>query len=189
MPRVRRRIAPAAALLVLAAACGPASPEPGVSPTNQTTTQVFTGTEGLPTSVQTDAPVASSIRTAMRPDTAVLMVQAAYAANGIPVTLIEPNAGRVGNPRFVVHSRLNNEPLSRYLNCGRTLTADHADRDQITMSIVTTVHPAPGGGSTVETLLTATAQDRTSGNVGDMIPCSTRGALESRIHRAAFGTG
>ena len=57
------------------------------------------------------------------------------------------------------------------------------------LSIVTTVRASANGGSQVETLLTATAQDRTSGNVGDMIPCTTRGALESRIHRAAFGTG
>jgi uncharacterized surface protein with fasciclin (FAS1) repeats len=42
---------------------------------------------------------------------------------------------------------------------------------------------------TVETLLTATARDRSSGNVGDMLPCTTRGTLEGRIHRAAFGVG
>jgi hypothetical protein len=187
MPRSVVRIAPAA-LLLLAAACA-ASPDPGISPTNQTTSQVFTGTEGLPTTVTTDAPVASTINTAIRPDTALVMLQAAYAANGIEVTLIEPREGKIGNPRFFVHGSLNHEPLSRYVNCGQTLTTNHADHDQIQMSVVTTVRPGLNGGSVIETLLTATAQDRTSGNVGDMIPCSTRGALESRIHRAAFGTG
>jgi signal transduction histidine kinase len=40
----------------------------------------------------------------------------------------------------------------------------------------------------VETLLTGSAADRTSGNVTDMQPCSTRGTLESRLHRNAFET-
>ena len=188
MPRSCARITPAA-LLALAAACATASPGTSVSPTNQTTSQVIISGTTEPTSITSDAPVASTIRTAMRPDTALIMLQAAYAASNVPVTLIEPAAGRIGNPRFVVRSRLNGEALSQYLNCGQTLTSNHADRDQIIMSIITTVRPAPGGGSTVETLLTATAQDRASGNVGDMLPCTTRGALESRIHRAAFGAG
>lgn len=177
-----------AALLALAAACA-ASPDPGIAPTNQTTSQVFTGTEGLPTTVTTDAPVASSINTAIRPDTALVMLQAAYAVNGIEVTLIEPAAGRIGNPHFFVRGTMNREPLSRYVTCGRTISGERADRDQIQLSVVSTVRPGPNGGSVVETLLTASARDRTSGNVGDLMTCSTRGALESRIHRAAFGTG
>ena len=41
------------------------------------------------------------------------------------------------------------------MNCGQTITSNHADRDQINMSIITTVRPVAGGGSEVETLLTA----------------------------------
>lgn len=186
MTRATLRITPAA-LLVLAAAC--ASTGSGVGTSAQTTNTVFTGTEGLPTSVSTDAPVASTVGTAIRPDSAVVRLQAAYALVGIPITLQDAATGRLGNPRFVTRSRIANEPMSRFVNCGQTITGNRADRDQITMSIVTTVRPGPNGGSQVETLLTASAQDRTSGNVGDMIPCTTRGALESRIHSAAFGVG
>jgi hypothetical protein len=77
--------------------------------------------------------------------------------------------------------------MSRWISCGTTMMTNHADRDQITMSVVSTVHPAPGGGSTVETLLTATARDRSSGNVGDFQNCTTTGELETRIHRMAVG--
>ena len=181
------RLTPAA-LLALACACA-AGPGAGVSPTAQTTSQVLVDTKGEPTSVTTAAPVASGITTAFRPDTALAMLQAAYAANGIEVTLLDPPTGRIGNPRLILRGSMNREPLSHYVNCGRTLTSERADRDQIQMSIITTVRPTASGGSVVETMLTATAQDRTSGMVGDMIPCATRGALESRIHRAAFGTG
>jgi hypothetical protein len=188
MTRAMLRISPAA-LLLLAAACASGA-STGVGTSAQTTTTIYTGAEGSPlTSVSSDAPVASAVATALRPDSAAVQLQAAYAVVGIPITLQDAATGRLGNPRFVTRSRIANEPMSRFLNCGQTLTGNRADRDQITMSIVTTVRPGPNGGSRVETLLTASAQDRTSGNVGDMIPCTTRGALESKIHRAAFGTG
>jgi hypothetical protein len=178
----------AAALLALAAACA-SGPGTGVAPTNQTTNQVLISGTAQPTYVSTDAPVGSTVSTAFLPDSAVIMLQAAYAQVGIPVTVIDPAGRRVGNTRFIVRRALNREPLSRFVSCGQTMTTNHADTDEINMSIVSTVHPAPGGGSTVETLLTATARDRASGNVGDLLPCNTRGTLEARIHRAAFGAG
>jgi hypothetical protein len=92
----------------------------------------------------------------------------------------------VGNSRFQVRRVLNRELLSTFVDCGRSMTGTHADQDQLTLSIVSTVRPVAGGGSQVETLLTAIAQDRTSGNVTDMQPCATRGTLETRIHRNAF---
>jgi hypothetical protein len=181
------RTAPAA-LLALAAACA-AGPSTGVAPTNSTTTQVLVTGTAQPTYVSTETPVGSGVTTAFSPDTAMVMLQAAYAQVGIPVLLIDPGTGRVGNTRFLVRRVLLREPLSRFVSCGQTMTTNHADTDEINMSIVSTVRAAPGGGSTVETLLTASARDRSSGNVGDMLPCTSRGTLESRIHRAAFGAG
>ena len=181
------RCAPAA-LLALVAACA-SGPNTGVSPTNQTTTQVFVSGTTEPTLIRGDAPVGSTVATAFTPDSAMAMLRIAYAQASIPVLLFDPATGRVGNQRFIVRRSLNREPMSRFVNCGQTLTANHADTDEINMSIVSTVRPAPGGGSQVETLLVATARDRASGNVGDMLPCSTRGTLETRIHRAAFGAG
>ena len=179
------RIAPAA-LLALAAACA-SGPNTGVAPTNQTTSQVLISGTAQPTYVNTDAPVGTTVTTAFVPDSAMVMLRAAYAQASIPVLLFDPATGRVGNQRFIARRSLNREPMSRFVSCGQTMTTNHADNDEINISIVSTVRPAPGGGSQVETLLTATARDRASGNVGDMLPCTTRGTLETRIHRAAFG--
>ena len=142
MTRATLRITPAA-LLVLAAACASGA-STGVGTSAQTTTTIYTGSEGSPlTSVSTDAPVASTISTALRPDSAAVQLQAAYAVVGIPITLQDAATGRLGNPRFVTRSRIANEPMSRFLNCGQTLTGNRADRDQITISIVSTVRPGP----------------------------------------------
>jgi hypothetical protein len=66
------------------------------------------------------------------------------------------------------------------------MTSVRADREQVFLSIVSQVKPEPTGGNTVETVVQAVAVDRTSGTSNGMIPCSTTGALESRIHRMAL---
>ena len=177
-----------AALLALAAACA-SGPNTGVAPTNQTTSQVLISGTAQPTYVNSDAPVGSSLNTAVVPDTAMALLVAAYAQVGIPLTLNDPTTRRVGNQRFIVRRTFNRESMSHFVNCGQTMTTNHADTDEINRSVVSTVRPTPNGGSMVETLLTATARDRSSGNVGDMLPCTTRGVIEGRIHRAAFGVG
>jgi hypothetical protein len=179
------RTAPVA-LLALAAACA-GGPGTGVAPTNQTTNTVLVTVEGN-TTVTGAAPVASSYRTGLPVDSAMARLRAAYELAAIPVLLFDPATGRVGNARLQIRRALNHEPLSTFVDCGRSLTGTHADQDQLTLSIVSTVHPAAGGGSRVETLLTGSAQDRTSGNVSDLQPCTTRGTLESRLHRNAFRT-
>lgn len=177
------RTAPAA-LLALAAACA-GGPNTGVAPTNETTNTVLVTADGN-TMLRGTSAVANSYRTGLPVDSAMARLRAAYELASIPVALFDPSTGRVGNTRFQVRRALNRELLSTFVDCGRSMTGIHADQDQLTLSIVSTVRPAAGGGSQVETLLTGSAQDRTSGNVTDMQPCSTRGTLETRIHRNAF---
>jgi hypothetical protein len=171
-------------LLVLAAACA-AGPNTGISPNNQTNNTVLISDQGS-TMVSGASAVANSIRTELPADSALARLRAAYEMASIPVTVFDPASGRVGNSRLLVRRALNRESLSTFVDCGHTMTKVHADQDQLTLSIVSTVRAVPGG-SVVETLLTGSASDRTSGNVTDMLPCSTRGALETRIHRNAFG--
>ena len=180
-----RRIA-SPTLLVLAAACA-AGPNTGISPNNQTNNTVLVTNDGTSAVLTGSAPVANSVRTALSADSALVRLRAAYEMASVPVTLLDPATGRVGNPRLVIRRALNHESLSTFVDCGRSMTSVHADQDQLTLSIVSTVRALPGGGSAVQTLLTGSASDRTSGNVTDMLPCTTRGALETRIHRNAFG--
>jgi hypothetical protein len=174
------------ALAGLAAGCAAATPGE-LNPSAQTTRTVITDTNGLPEGLTSAAPVASRAHSPVPVDSTLVLLQAAYATAMVPVTLVEPAQHRLGNPRFSVRSRLNGEPLSRVVGCGRALGTDHADRDQVFISIISTVRPGANGGSEVETLLTANAQDRTSGTAGEMITCQTTGVLETRIHTAAFG--
>jgi hypothetical protein len=173
------------ALLVLCAACA-SGPNTGISPNNQTSNTVLITNDGTGMTVNGSSAVANSIRTQLPVDSALARLRAAYEMASIPVTVFDPATGRVGNSRFMVRRTLNRESLSTFVDCGHTMTKVHADQDQLTLSIVSTIRPVAGGGSVVETLLTGSASDRTSGNVTDMLPCSTRGSLETRLHRNAF---
>jgi len=174
----------APALFVLAAAC--ASGTNGVSPSAAVSNTRIVSTEGVGVQINGSAPVANSVRTEVAVDSAMIRLRAAYEMASVPVTLFDPATGRVGNNRLMVRRALNHEALSTFVDCGHSMTSTHADQDQLTLSIVSTVRPVPGG-SVVETLLTGSAADRTSGNVADLQPCSTKGVLESRLHRTAFG--
>jgi hypothetical protein len=187
MPNLLARTA-AAALAAGLAACATASTpgtEPAPSAQTSRTVIVTTDQTNVP-EVSTSIPVASRTTTTLSPDTAFALVEGAYAALGIPVTLRLPDAHQIGNQRFTARGHLNGHLLSTYVNCGQTLVINHADQDQIIMSIVTTVRRT-GSGSAVETLVTANAVDRTSGNAGAMMNCTSTGALETALHRAAFG--
>jgi len=173
------------ALLAFCAACA-SGPNTGISPNNQTTNTVLVSNDGNAMTINGSSAVANSIRTALPVDSALARLRAAYEMASIPVTVLDPATGRVGNSRFLVRRALNREPLSMFVDCGHSMTKVHADQDQLTLSIVSTIRPV-AGGSVVETLLTGSASDRTSGNVTDMLPCSTRGVLETRLHRNAFG--
>jgi hypothetical protein len=54
------------------------------------------------------------------------------------------------------------------------------------LSVISSVRPNPAGGNTVETVVTAVAVDRTSGNSNGLVNCETTGTLESRVHRTAL---
>ena len=176
-------------LLALAAACAGGPPPEGA-----TTRAVYTNTHNVNAVPANGSDIISSTSTGvtasttMSVDSAMRALAAAYGILHIPVTLVDQATRRVGNPRMPVRYNLNGEPLSRFVNCGETMTSVRADREQVFLSIVSQVKPDPAGGNTVETMVQAVAVDRTSGNSNGMIPCSTTGALESRVHRMALGT-
>jgi len=186
-----KRTLPLAALAFAAIAAACAS---GGASEPATTRTVFTNTQrgvAMPEG-GTDMPSLSAsgvaAETPMSMDSTLRALAAAYTILHVPPTLVDPDGHRVGNPRMAVRYNLNGEPLSRFVNCGETMTSVRADREQVYISVISTVRPNPSGGNTVETMVQGVSVDRTSGNSNGMVPCSTTGTLESRIHRTALGT-
>jgi hypothetical protein len=181
-----KRILPLAVLALAAACAGGPPPEGATTRTVFTNTHQVSAAPGDRSDVMTTTSTGITATTTMSVDSAMRALAAAYGILNLPVTLVDQPTHRVGNPHLAARYNLNGEPLSRFVNCGETMTSVRADREQVFFSIISQVKPAAEGGNTVETTVQAVAVDRTSGNSNGMIPCSTTGALESRIHRMAL---
>jgi hypothetical protein len=114
------------------------------------------------------------------PEAVLVALRGAYSELGIEDKLSGPATRKVGNTYFRRTSRLGGVPLSRYIDCGSTMTGPAADNYPITMSVVSLVTPQ-GTGSKIETLLSA----RTGGSSSSSgaLSCRTRGTLELQLNR------
>lgn len=133
---------------------------------------------------QADNTRTSDVTTVNTPAAAMLpALSAAYGDLGIEVKLWNPQTGEVGNRNFTKMFRLAGRPISDYVGCGTTTTGQAADNYRITMSLVSRVTPN-GSGSTVETKLTAYAEDINSSK--GTLACMTLGTLEQRLQKLAL---
>jgi hypothetical protein len=179
--RMHLRKLVAACALYAAAAC--ASTGGG-----STTEAVVNDPQGILTSdargrqirIDASGPPADSLSTS--PDSAFRALVAAYGELGLATPLLETSSRRVGDPRMQVSRSLKGEPLSRFLSCGEGLSGPRANTDRIMLSVVSQVRPREGGGSTIETKVTAVAVDM--GGRGGQAPCTSTGELEEILHRA-----
>ena len=129
-----------------------------------------------------EIPIASTT-VKSKPDVVLPILRDSYEELGIKVQIFDvtgTTGGQVGNRYFVKSYRLGDTPLSRYLDCGSTITGPAADNYKITMSVLSVVAPA-APGSTVQTRVAARA-DAVAAS-GGSVSCRTIGTLEAALHR------
>ncbi|HEX2202229.1 MAG TPA: hypothetical protein VHG91_02970 [Longimicrobium sp.] len=171
-------------LLLVLAAC--ASPGGGSDP----------GTAGLPTPVrvQTHDEQGSVTEYSVRrsnlfvsdtlwdvtPSTTWEAVQAVYTAFGIPVTRVDAATRTVGAENARAGSRIAGAALSNFLECGTNPTGGStADNAEVTLTVLTSLHPMEGGGIVTRTTVNGSARNRFR-NVPPSA-CRSTGRLERRI--------
>lgn len=164
----------------LAGCAGTAAPS-----SEPVTSQRTIATDGTALGILTSNPAETAIRYAVSVDRehAMRALVAAYQKLGIEATLVDPPAGRIGNPRFEVRGTLNGKPVSTYMNCGETLTTSRANTARVSISLVSAV-TAQAAQSVIATRLESVAVDRSDGNSSDIQPCHTTGVLERDLHNA-----
>lgn len=101
-----------------------------------------------------------------------------YVVLGVPLSLADSTSMRIGNTGFKPH-RLAGSRLSKYLNCGRGITATpNADAYEVTMSLVTRVTPV-GETSHIQVEVAGNAKPRSVS--GTAVRCMSKGTLESYV--------
>lgn len=114
-------------------------------------------------------------------DSVFAVIPAIYRELGVEIKVWDPTTGEIGNKNFTKTYRLGKAALHEYVGCGSTMTGPAADVYRVQMSLVSHVKPK-GSGSTVQTVLTARADD--AGSSKGWISCLSTGVLEDRISKA-----
>ena len=103
----------------------------------------------------------------------------AYAGFGEPLQGVDGEHYMIATLPFHAHSTFAGERMTRWLDCGQTITGDIASSYEITLRLGTLIDTSDAGRSIVRTAVNATAIAPGSGTTP--VECSSRGALEKRI--------
>ncbi|MEW5931871.1 MAG: hypothetical protein AB1941_30760 [Gemmatimonadota bacterium] len=119
-------------------------------------------------------------RISATPDKVWAVLPTVYQGLGITVGTSLPDYKTIGNSKLELNRTLGGQPLSTFLSCGDGPTgAPIANSYRVNMAVVTTVAPAAGGGSQLETRVNASATNRAVS--GAAVNCATTGRLEGMI--------
>ena len=171
------RFSLAALALVTSGACAttPANPAPQ-------TDRIVVATDDRTIHSHEDVPI-TEVTVRSNPQTVLPVLRGSYEELGIKVQVFDSagaNGGQVGNKYFIKSYKLGDTPLSRYLDCGNTITGPAADNYKVTMSVFSVVAPS-ATGSSVQTHVAARADDVAAG--GASLSCRSIGTLEAALHR------
>lgn len=160
-----------------AAACASSGSTPNIGlpePSERVVATDNTTTYRTTVSPTAKVPIAASASRAFE------ALKSVYSDLGVPVAILDPATGRIGNTNFSKSQRLGGEMLSTFFNCGNSIVGSAADNYRVYISMVSMVSPSGPDGSVLETALTASAQNM-EGTAADKIVCGTTGKLEQAV--------
>lgn len=102
-----------------------------------------------------------------------------YAAFGVPLQGADQSRYMIATNYFHAHTSFAGERMSRWIECGSTLTGDIASTYEITLRFGSLLDTSVVGRTVVRTAVVATAVATGTGTTP--LQCSSRGALEKRI--------
>lgn len=103
----------------------------------------------------------------------------AYAGFGVPLQGADASRRMIATQYVHVHSSFAGERMSRWLECGSTMTGDIATTYEVTLRFGTLLDTSVVGRTIVRTAVSATAIATGTGTTP--VQCSSRGTLERRI--------
>jgi len=171
-------------VISLAGALGACASTPRNSETDQSRVRVQSGdirgtmaldveTQNHAATINADVPLTAVAAFDALPDV--------YRRLGITqVAVVDTSGGvyTVGVRNLRVHGSIGGEPLSKYLDCGSAPMHTPANSYDVNLSATSYVTPA-GQGSTVHTLVNATARDPLTNS--PPVACSSTGVFESTV--------
>jgi hypothetical protein len=170
----------ASACLFTFAACASSTGGPTVSSTQQTETFV-SGASQYDVSSKEEKDVME--QTILAPiDTAWRALPGVFLELDIEPGTIDQKTHVISNTSFVVRRSLGGQSLSRYVNCGSTISGPSANQMKVTMSLVVQV-VATDSNSVSKLRSQVDGWGVDEGVSSQRVHCASTGALEERIAR------
>jgi hypothetical protein len=127
-----------------------------------------------------DRPNASAVTIAAEPTAVWAAVKKVYGDLEIPVTVENRATHQIGNSNIVKSRQMAGSLMTAWLNCGGGVTGDKANEFRIYASLLTEVVPDANAGTSLRTILAATARD-VEGGTTSRIACTSTGRLEQTV--------
>lgn len=166
-------------LCMALAGCASASPRLGETSVPQQTPTRIEGLGGTTELRTTGSDPRAAFAIAASPDRVFGALTVAYQELGLTASTVNTQAGIIGVEGARIRRSLGRTRLSTYLSCGERMGAQVADTDDVFLTLQTQAAPGEGGGTTLRTVVQATARATSSSSA--LINCATTGALEARI--------
>jgi hypothetical protein len=165
------------------AACGSTGGGAGTAPIPvQVTAQSVTGTSGMAGMTMVMGSTGQKAIVGASREAVWAKLPAAYQSLGMPLSIKDDAAFRLGNQQIKARRQLNGVQMRTIVDCGSDLNGEKAENYDIKITIETTVSPGPTpNASEVATTLTALGRSPSLGTQD--VNCSTKGELEKRILR------
>jgi hypothetical protein len=163
--------------LLTAAAC--ASAGPAVEGTYQQDRLTFESPGGQFDVLLTRQRYLSSDTITTTPARAWSALVQTYSELGIPLQGADPTNHMIATQYAHVHGSFAGERLSRWIDCGSSITGDVATMYEVTLRLGTIIDTSAAPRSVLRTAVSASAVAPGSGTTP--VDCNTRGALEKRI--------
>jgi hypothetical protein len=163
---------------LLPGACAPASS--GSPPDVRQATNVRVGSSQGGTlgfvELETEMSIIDSI-IPVAPRAAWSVMADVFETLSIEASTANQRAMAMGNERFVAR-RIDDRPLSDFIDCGTYFGRPRADQYEVTMQVLVQLTPT-SGGTRVRTALDAYARPREV--AGNAFHCTSKGTLERRV--------
>ena len=181
--RIRDALAAATVLLAaLSAGCAPAQVETAQSPVEgmTRTTETLAGAFGHSDFRRGDD--GTMVAKVLAPAPAVWDgLLAALTLRHVSPTILDRASGRVGDTSMVLMRKWNGHQLSRYFNCGSTITGPRADEERVRAVLLAQLTRLTGDTVAVAVHFSGGATPINSGASGTPAQCTSTGRAESEL--------
>lgn len=169
----------AALSLVTLVGCATSQTPPSTTPETQTVrVSGVTGSTGLRTTSSTMSRV-DTLWVSL--DRVWKALPGVYGTLDIPIERFDAESNTIGHSSLKLYRRLGKVPLTRYLDCGATQIGPNADSYEVYLSVLTKVQRVQSDSANTAVMTTVEATARPVQFRGDMVRCTSKGALEERV--------